>query len=225
LHRPGDLISPEPAAQHLADNILTARLVQVPGDDHLVTVGALEPVLDEIEGFLARRDPSTTTGQILATALVTILVVDLLPDVTEAVPSGDQPAAPGWSGAYLTAAQREIEHHGGRVLSSADGRLHATFMAPSRALACAIALRTAVLPVGQQVRMGIHTGECRLADRQVSGTPVLISGHVAALARTGEILVTGTVKDLLAGSATTFSGRGSHQLLPISPSAQLYAVS
>lgn len=223
LHRPGDLISPVPAAQHLADHIRTARLVQVPGDDHLVTLGALEPILDEIEGFLAQKDPSTTTGQTLATALVTILVADLL-DVTEAVSSGDQPRASGWSKAHLTAAQREIEDHGGHVLSSADGRLRATFMAPSRALACAIALRAAILPLGQHVRIGIHTGECRLAERQASGPPVLISSHVAALARAGEILVTGTVKHLLAGSPTTFSSRGSHQLSPTSPSAHLYAV-
>jgi len=219
LHRPGDLISPLSGAQYLVDHIPGARMVQVPGDNHLITFGAIEPIIDEIERFLAQAPSSATSDPATVTVLLTVLVAELL---TGSAPPGDQPAAQGWSGTHRSRALRAIELHGGKELPGTDGRLHATFAAPSRAIACATALRAALLPLGLQIRVGIHTGECRLADDRVSGPPVLISGRLAAMARAGEVLVSGTVKDLLAGSAIPFHPRGRHRLTPTSEPMTLH---
>lgn len=221
LHRPGDLVSPLPAAHYMADRIRTASLVEVPGDNHLLTFGAVEPLLDEIERFLDGPSRSDTTARSPATILSTILTVELV-DATAAI-SADAPAVLHWSEPYLTIARREIDRHGGREFSIAETRLHVIFTAPSRAVSCAMALGGAMHHINRQVKAGVHTGECRLADEHGSEPLVHLCSQVAAQAPAGEVLVTAAVMGLLAGSPMAFSDRGMHSLAAASPGIHLYA--
>jgi class 3 adenylate cyclase len=121
--------------------------------------------------------------------------------------------------------RRQLSRFDGReVKTTGDGFL-ATFAAPSRAVACACAVRDAVHQVGLDVRVGLHTGECEIFGEDVGGVAVHTGARVAALAGPGEVLVSSTVKDLVAGSRIEFADRGIHELKGVPGDWRLYAVS
>ena len=110
------------------------------------------------------------------------------------------------------AVRRELERHRGREIDTAGDGFLATFDGPARAIRCACAIREAVRPLGLEVRAGLHTGEIELLGNGVAGIAVHIAARVAALAGSGEVLTSSTVKDLVAGSGVQFSDRGTHTL-------------
>ena len=125
---------------------------------------------------------------------------------------------------HHTAVRRQLERFRGREVDTAGDGFFATFDGPARAIRCAEAIRDAVQALGIDVRIGLHTGECELLGEKISGIAVNTGARVGAMAATGEILVSRTVVDLVAGSGITFADRGTHALKGIPGEWQLYAV-
>jgi class 3 adenylate cyclase len=120
--------------------------------------------------------------------------------------------------------RRELVRQRGREIDTAGDGFLATFDGPARAIRCAVAATDAVRKLGLEIRAGLHTGECELVDGKVGGVAVHLGARVAAQAAPGEVLVSSTVKDLVAGSGITFQDRGAHQLKGIGGEWRLFAV-
>lgn len=205
LHRTDEFV-PVQLGRHLAELIPGAQWVELPGQDHAFYVGDVDLVMDEVESFLtgARRQPSR--GRLLATVLFT----DIVGSTETAARLGDA----RWRTVlerYDDAVRRHVPAHGGRVVQRiGDGHL-TLFTGPGRAVECAVALREVARDVGLRVRSGLHTGECEAMGDDVGGLAVHIGARVGALATADEVLVSGTVRDLLVGSPFSFAERGVHE--------------
>jgi class 3 adenylate cyclase len=221
LHRRGDKVAHIQAARYMAEHISDARLVEVTGSNHLITLGDLQPLLDQIEDFVVAKPGSpAAVDQLLAT----LLVANIVPPTGTTAPIRGQPA-----GQNVLELQRAVVHQAlarfqGQEVSTTDQNSLAAFMSPSRAIACADAIRTALTPLKLEIKAGIHTGECNVTKGDFSGLPVQVAVHVAALAEPGEVLVTSTVKDLIAGTHLTFRLHGVTQLPGVPGQCSLYAL-
>lgn len=209
LHRKGDrLISPEAAAV-FADAIPGARLVLLDGEDHLFFVGEVDQPLAEIEEFLTGCPPGEPERD---RVLATVLFVDVVSSTETAARVGDAT----WRSlreAFLAAARRQLHRFSGTEVDTAGDGLFATFPGPARAIRCALAVNAAAAALGLQVRAGVHAGEVELLPGGgVTGLAVHIGARVAACAQPGEVLVTGTVRDLVVGSEMRFADRGETSL-------------
>jgi class 3 adenylate cyclase len=222
LHRVGDKTVPVAAGRFLAQNIRGAKYVELPGEDHMLQAfdaPLLDRLCDEIEEFVtgARSAPD------LDRVLLSVLFVDIVESTQRAVAIGDR----RWRDLlenYLGTARRELERFRGREIDVAGDGVFATFDGPARAIRCACAIRDAVRPLGLEVRAGIHTGECEIAGAKVSGIAVHTGSRVAAAAKPQEVLVTATVRDLVAGSGIAFDDRGAHPLKGVPGEWRLFAV-
>lgn len=207
LHRVGDRLISVEASRDMAKRLPGAKLVELPGDDHLVYLGDSDVVLGEIEEFLTgARGPS-----IQETLLATVVFMDIVGSTETAAAVGDS----RWRdllSSFHGAVNQELGRHRGRLIDTAGDGAFATFDGPARAIRCAMAVRARVGALSLRVRIGVHTGECQIAGDKLTGIAVHIGARVAAVARPGEILVTGTVRDLVAGSGLRFSDRGLHAL-------------
>ena len=219
VHRTGERVAKVEAARYMAERIPGAKLVEFPGIDHSFTMGEWEPVVDEIEQFLTGVRPERPVDRVLATVLFT----DIVNSTAKAVDVGDH----HWRellSAHNALIRRALERFGGKeVKTTGDGFL-ATFAGPSRAIECARALHDGVQQLGLDIRVGFHTGECELIGEDVGGLAVHIGARVAALAKPCEVLVSSTVKDLVAGSGIAFEDRGMHVLKGIPGEWQLFAI-
>ncbi len=219
VHRTGERVAKVEAARYMAERIPGAKLVELPGIDHSFTMGEWEPVVDEIEQFLTGVRPQRPVDRVLATVLFT----DIVGSTARAVDVGDH----RWRellSAHNALIRRALERFGGtEVKTTGDGFL-ATFAGPSRAIECGRALHHDVRELGIEIRVGLHTGECELIGEDVGGLAVHIGARVAALAEPREVLVSSTVKDLVAGSGIEFDDRGSHVLKGIPGEFQLFAI-
>jgi len=219
MHRSGDLESKIEEARYIAGQIPGARLVELPGADHLPWVGDQETVLDEIEEFLTGVRPAVEPERVL----VTVLFTDIVDSTARAARVGDH----AWRELierHDAIARREIARFRGREVNTSGDGFFATFDGPARAVRCACALRDAMFPLGLSLRAGVHTGEVELAGKELRGIAVHIGARVAAAAGSGEVLVSGTVKDLVAGAGIAFSDRGAHNLKGVPGDWRLYAV-
>jgi class 3 adenylate cyclase len=221
LHRRGDRLVPLGIARYLAEHIPDARLVELDGDDHLFFVGDTETPLAEIEEFLTGTRPALSP---VSTVLATVLFVDVAGSTELAARVGDA----AWTsirGRFLALARRELARYGGVEIDVAGDGLFATFDGPARAIRCAVAVRDAAATAGLTVRAGVHAGEVERADGGgVTGLAVHIGARVMAEAEPGEVLVSGTVKDLVVGSGTDFEDRGEAELRGVPGTWRLYAV-
>jgi pimeloyl-ACP methyl ester carboxylesterase len=203
LHRSGDMAAPIEGGRYIAENIPGARFVELPGDEHYPFVGDGDRVVDEIEEFLTGERPRRPLDQ----ALATVLFTDIVGSTERAAALGDR----RWHDLlerHDAAIRRELHRFGGReVKRTGDGFL-ATFDGPARGVRCAAAIREALAQIGLEVRSGLHTGECELFDDDIGGIAVHIAARVNALAGAREVLVSGTVKDLVVGSEIEFAPRG-----------------
>jgi pimeloyl-ACP methyl ester carboxylesterase len=219
LHRRGDRMINIEMGRYLAENIPGSKLVELDGDDHLFFVGDADAVLDEIEEFLTGVRPVPPVERVLATVLFT----DVVGSTERAADMGDE----RWRkllDAHHAQVRRQLERfHGQEVKTTGDGFL-ATFDGPARAIHCATAIRDAVRGLGLEVRAGLHTGEVELSDGDIAGIAVHLGSRVAAVAEPGEVLVSRTVVDLVAGSGLTFADRGEHALKGVPGEWQLFAV-
>jgi pimeloyl-ACP methyl ester carboxylesterase len=219
LHRRGDRVFRVEGARFMAERIPGAQLVELAGDDHLLSVGDPGPVLDEIELFLTGALPRTAVDRVLATVLFT----DIVGSTARAAELGDR----RWREVrerHDAVVRYELERFGGREVKTLGDGFLATFVGPSRAIACAKAVCGAVSSLGLGVRAGLHTGECEVSDDDVGGLAVHIASRVASLAGAGEVLVTATVKDLVVGSEFEFVKRGTHELRGVPGEWPLFSV-
>jgi class 3 adenylate cyclase len=213
LHRRGDRAIPIEGGRCLAAHIPGARLVELDGIDHVPYVGDSEQVLAEIEEFLTGSRPHTPVAE---RVLATVLFVDVVGSTALAARAGVR---------FLEAARRELDRYSGTEVDVAGDGLLATFGGPARAIRCAVAIREAAGALGLQIRAGVHAGEVeRDDDGGVSGLAVHIGARVMAEAAPGEVLVSGTVKDLVVGSGLRFTERGVRTLRGVPGSWPLFAV-
>jgi class 3 adenylate cyclase len=207
LHRTGDLDSNVAEGRYIAERIPGAKFVELPGVDHMPWAGNQEDIIDEIEEFLTGIRPAPQPDRMLATVLFT----DIVGSTERAASLGDS----AWRDVleqHHALVRRELTNFRGQEISTSGDGFFATFDGPARAVRCAVAIRDRLRESGLEVRAGVHTGECeRMADN-IGGLAVHIGARVAALADPGEVLASGTVKDLVAGSGIVFEDRGAHFL-------------
>ena len=219
VHRIGDRTLPVEGARYMAERIPGATLVELPGDDHLPFVGDQDEILDEIEEFLTGIRPSPAPDRVLATVLFT----DIVGSTMRAAELGDR----RWRDLLEThhaVVRKELERWQGREVDTAGDGFLATFDGPARAIRCACAIRDAVTGLGLEIRAGLHCGEVEIVGDDVAGIAVHTGARVAALADANEVLVSSTVRDLVAGSGIEFEERGEHELKGVPGSWRLYAV-
>jgi pimeloyl-ACP methyl ester carboxylesterase/DNA-binding winged helix-turn-helix (wHTH) protein len=207
IHRTEDQCLKVEEGRFVADRIPGAKFVEFPGVDHLPFVGDQDAILDEVEEFLTgvrhRIEPDTVLATVMVARLVGIKEqVDRL---------GPERWAEWWRRlhAHIT---KEIEWFRGREIDILENRLLAIFDGPARAIRCATAITEYASRLGVQTCTGLHTGECEIVESQVSGTAAQMCVCVANEAEPGEVLVSSTVKDLVAGSGIRFDERGLHML-------------
>jgi class 3 adenylate cyclase len=212
-------IAEQEGARDTANLIPDARLVEIQGEDYWGIFLSPE-IVDEVESFVAAVGAEAEPDRVLATVLFT----DLVGSTAKASELGDR----GWRellGQHHARVRRELGRYRGVELDTAGDGFFARFEGPARAIRCASAVRESVGELGLEVRAGVHTGECELLDGKVAGIAVSIGARVAAEARPGEVLVSQTVKDLVAGSGIQFEDRGTAELKGVPGEWRLYAVS
>jgi class 3 adenylate cyclase len=179
----------------------------------------MDDVIAEIQEFVTGERPAPSVDRVLATVLFT----DIVGSTRLATELGDA----GWKAliaAHETRARAEIERHRGRVVDTAGDGVFATFDGPARAVRCALAIGDAVKPLGVALRAGAHVGEVELTGDQVSGIAVHVGARIAALAGSGEVWVSSTVKDLTLGSGLVFEDAGERELKGVPERWRLYRV-
>ena len=220
IGRTGDLAFPIEDAHRTAEAIPGARFVELPGQDHLPFVGETEQLLVEIEHFLKEiRDDEAELDRVLATVLFT----DIVGSTERAAALGDRE----WQvllDSHYARIRSNLGRFRGREVNTAGDGFFATFDGPIRAVRCAASAVAAVRDLGIEIRAGLHTGEVELDGPDVRGIAVHIGARVASLAGPSEVLVTSTVKDLVAGAAVEFEDRGEHELKGVPGAWRLYRV-
>jgi class 3 adenylate cyclase len=199
------------ASRYIGARLPSATTIELRGSEHLPWEGDQTSVLDEIERFLGELHERAELNRVL----VTVLWIDIVGLKTKASELGDR----RWSellDRYHAVIRAQLARFRGREVAAEGDRVLAVFDGPARAVRCACAVARDVRALGIEVRAGLHTGESEVVDGDVRGTAVEIGARVAALAAPGEVLVSQTVSDLVAGSGLEFSDRGSHQLADVS---------
>ena len=209
-------------SRYLAERIPGARHVQFPGADHLIASGDTEPVLREIDRFLAAASEAGGTPE-SDRVLATVLFTDIVGSSEKAASLGDRAWRDLLKRHHELVRRQLVRFRGTEVDTAGDG-FFASFDGPARAIRCACAIAEAIPELELEVRLGLHTGECELMDGKVAGIAVHTGARVAAIAQPGEVLVSSTVKDLVAGSGIRFRERGTHELKGIPGEWRLYAV-
>jgi len=220
MHRTGDRDIDVEEGRYIASRIPGARYVELPGTDHFMWTEDADRVLDEIEEFLTGARPAHETDRVLAT----VLFSDIVGSTERAARLGDR----RWRTVlddFYEEVRRELARFRGREVDTAGDGFLATFDGPARAIRCAVAMRDGIRALGLEVRSGLHTGEVELAGDDVRGIAVHIGARVAALAGPAEVLVTRTVKDLVAGAGIEFEDRGAHLLKGVPEEWQIFAAS
>jgi class 3 adenylate cyclase len=220
LHRTHDPVLDIATGRKLAEHIRGARFVELPGTSTLPWIDA-DPLLDEIEEFLTGARPAPVADRVLAT----ILFTDLVGSTDTARRVGDS----AWSRLveqHHAAVRRELDRFAGEEIDTAGDGFFAVFDGPARAIRCALGIRAAVTSLGLGVRAGVHTGEVeRPAGGKPRGIAVNVAARVSGVASEGEVLVTATTRDLVAGSGLGFEDRGEHELKGLGESRRLYVAS
>ena len=219
LHAVGDRTITVENGRYLARTIPGANLVELPGEDHVPYLSDAEAILDEIEVFLTGMRHHAEADRVLATVLFT----DIVGSTEKAGALGDR----RWRQlleSHHQLVRRELVRFRGREIDTAGDGFFAAFDGPARAVRCACAVSSSVKSLGIEVRAGAHTGECEVIGDKFGGIAVHIGARVAGRAAPGEVLVSGTVKDLVAGSGLSFEDRGRHSLKGLPGDWQLYSV-
>lgn len=218
MHRADDQLVPLAGGRWLGDNIPGARFVELPGDAHAPWSGDIQLFGEELEEFLTGCRSHAETDRVLATVLFT----DIVGSTARAADLGDRL----WQDLlrrHHTLVREQLHRYRGVEQDSAGDGFFATFDGPARAVRCAQRICEAVREMGLNVRAGVHTGECERRGEKLGGIAVHIGARVAAQAEPGEVLVSSTVRDLVAGSGLTFADRGVHQLKGVPGEWKLYA--
>jgi class 3 adenylate cyclase len=213
----------QPRGRYLADHIPSARLVELPGNNFEPLVGDQERLFGELEAFLANVREG---GELVAESdrvLATVLFTDIVDATARAAQLGDR----AWRELlqkHHEVVRSQLSRFRGREMDTAGDGFFATFDGPARGIHCACAIRDSLRELGLEIRAGLHTGECELVDNKTGGIAVHIGARVASQAAPNDVLVSSTVKDLVAGSGIGFEDRGPHELKGIPGEWRLYAV-
>ncbi|HKZ06957.1 MAG TPA: adenylate/guanylate cyclase domain-containing protein [Methylomirabilota bacterium] len=219
LHPVGDRVVPVEASRYMVAHIPGAKLVELPGIDHLPFADNAEHVLREIRSFLGEIPTDAEPDRVLAT----VVFADIVGSTEQAVALGDR----RWRellGGFHAAVRREVGRFRGREIDTAGDGVLAAFDGPARAVRAACAVGEAVRSLGVKVRAGVHTGECEVLGQKLAGIAVHIGARVASVAEPDEVLVSSTVRDLVAGSGLAFADRGRHTLKGVPGDWHLFAV-
>ncbi len=219
VHRTRDRVVPVEAGRYLAEHIHGARLIEYEGEDHYPFSGNCDPMLDDIEEFLTGQRRAPEPDRVLATVLFT----DIVGSTELASTLGDE----RWKrllADHHRVVREQLELHRGREVRIAGDGFLATFDGPARAIRGASAIRDRLRAIGIDVRAGLHTGEVELVGDGVEGIAVHIGARIAALAGSGEILVSSTVRDLVVGSGIAFAEHGSVALKGVPGEWAVHAV-
>jgi class 3 adenylate cyclase len=219
LHRVNDQLVQVECGRYLAQHIPGASYVELPGSEHYAFIGDVDQIVDEVEEFLTGMRTGGEPDRVLATVLFT----DLVGSTERASYLGDRK----WRDVlaeHRSAVRRQLELYRGReVKTTGDGFL-ATFDGPARAIRCACAIRDGAGQLGLQIRAGLHTGEVEVMGDDIGGIAVHIGARVSGEAQPGEVLVSSTVRDLVAGSGIVFATRGLQRLKGVSQPWEILAV-
>ena len=219
LHCTGDRVVNVENGRYLARHIPNAKYVELPGADHFPYLGDADAILAEIEEFLTGVRPLPESDRVLATVLFT----DIITSTERSAQVGDR----RWKDLldqHDTLIRRELERHRGRLVKNTGDGILATFDGPARAIRCAQAIASSVKSLGIEVRAGLHTGEVELRGEDVTGMGVNIAARVMDAAGPGEVVVSSTVKDLVAGGGLRFADRGTRDLRGVPGEWRLFAV-
>ena len=217
LHRTGERIANIEHARYMAERIPRAKLVELSGIDHIPWVGDGDAIIDEVEEFLTGFRHAVDLDRIVSTVLFT----DIVGSTERAAALGDRK----WRDlleSYYALARRQLERFRGREIDTTGDGMFATFDGPARAVRCAQAIGENAKSLGIEIRAGLHTGEVEVISEEVGGIAVHIGARVAAQALAGEVLVSSTVKDLVAGSGLQFEDRGMRMLKGIEGEWRLF---
>jgi class 3 adenylate cyclase len=219
LYRADDDVIRAAQARVVARGIPGAHELELAGADHLFLAGDQDAMLDAVEEFVTGRPAVAVRERLLATVLFT----DIVRSTEHAAELGDR----RWR-ELLTQhdriVERELARHRGRHVKSFGDAVFASFDGPARAVRCALAIREGAAAIGLELRAGLHTGECEVVGSDLAGMAVHLAARVQATAEPGEVLTSGTVKDLVVGSGLEFADRGSHVLKGVPGEWPLYAV-
>jgi pimeloyl-ACP methyl ester carboxylesterase/class 3 adenylate cyclase len=222
LHRTEDHI-PIEGARWMAERIPGARFVEHPGGPHAPPMGDWQLWCDEIERFLVPLCTAPEPAPEPDLMLATVLFTDIVDSTVKAVELGDR----GWRELlerHHSLVRTQLARFRGSEVDTAGDGFFASFDGPARAIRCARSISEGMSEIGLDVRAGLHTGECELLEGKVAGIAVVIGARVAAQAGPGEVLVSQTVKDLVAGSGIEFADRGLAELKGVPGEWRLYAV-
>jgi class 3 adenylate cyclase len=220
LHHADNEIIPPEQGRYIADHVQSAKYVELAGRDmyHFVEPSARRCV-DEISEFLTGERAPLDDDRVLATVLFT----DIVDSTRRAAEMGDH----DWKGlldAHDAVVRAQLARFRGREVNTSGDSFLATFDGPQRAIRCAMSIRDAVLPLGLEVRAGLHSGECELRGDDIGGISVHIGARVCNLAGPSEVLVSGTLRDLVIGSGLEFDERGVHQLKGVPGDWRVFAL-
>jgi pimeloyl-ACP methyl ester carboxylesterase len=218
MHSKNDMLVEIPHSRYMAERIPAARLVELDGPDHFPWLADGDRVVDEIAEFVTGARAAAEPERVLATVLFT----DIVGATERAVAEGDR----RWRDlleSHNTTVRRNLQRFRGREIDTAGDGFLAAFDGPARAVQCARAIGDEVSPLGLQIRAGLHTGECEVMGHKLGGIAVHIGARVAALAGPGEVLVSSTVKDLVAGSGLRFADRGTQALKGVPGTWHIFA--
>jgi class 3 adenylate cyclase len=217
LHRIGDKVEPLEQSRYIVERIPGSKLLELPGEDH---IGSLEEIVPHVAAHLRSiREHEAEFDRVLATVVFT----DIVDSTAHAASLGDRAWRELVEPHHAVVRAMIARFRGHEVHTAGDG-CFATFDGPARAVRCAQAIRQALEPLGIQIRAGCHTGEVQTIDGKVGGLAVIIGARVGAQAGPSEILVSSTVKDLVAGSGLVFAEAGEHELKGVPDRWRLYRV-
>jgi class 3 adenylate cyclase len=220
VHHAENALIPPPKGRYIAEHIPDAKYVEVPGRNwyHQVEPG-WRASFQEVAEFLTGEQAEVADDRVLATVLFT----DIVDSTRRASEIGDR----DWHAlldAHDAVVRSQLARFRGREVSTSGDSFLAMFDGPQRAIRCAMAIRDAVHALGIQVRAGLHTGECEVRGDDIGGIAVHIGARVSALARSNEVLVSSTLRDLVIGSGLEFEDRGDHTLKGVPGEWRLSAV-
>ncbi len=219
MHRTNDAVEPIGQAHYLAREVHGAELVELPGADHWPWAGDQERLVSEVARFV--QSVGKAEAGVFDRVLATVLFTDIVDSTAQAAAIGDR----GWRELrerHDRIVRGQIARYRGREVKALGDGFLALFDGPARGATCAAEIVRSVRPLGLEVRCGLHTGEVELDGEDVAGVAVAIGARIGALAGPGEILVSGTVKDLVVGSGLRFEDRAAQTLKGVPDAVRLY---